>query len=302
MELRDIEYFAVVAEHLNVRRASEVLDLSPPALSKSLRRLESSVGAKLVTRTPKGVELTTVGAALAAQVRRIRLTLEDVAREAADLSQGRAGHLRIAIGPTIPEQLPRLYAALLKDAPELTLDIIVTDNDETVPLLRKGELDLVFNTLPTPPYEGTVQEWLYDDDWVVCASADHPLFRRKRITVQDIGKERWALSNVNLMPQYPLPRFFQDNGLPPPKVAVQTRSLRLRLLIWSSTNLLGFNSKRVIQHAAPRFRLKEIPLKELTWRRPLGVIYRKDAYLSPSTRRFIEILKSSIMDMAAVRR
>ena len=302
MELRDIEYFAVVAEHGNVRRAAEALDLSPPALSKSLRRLEKAVGAKLVKRTPKGVELTAVGAAMVGQVRRIRLTLDDVVREAADLSQGRAGHLRIAVGPTIPEQLPRLYAALLKDAPELTLDIIVTDNDETVPLLRKGELDLVFNTLPTPPYEGTVQEWLYDDDWVVCASADHPLFRRKRITVQDIGKERWALSNVNLQPQYPLPRFFQDNGLPPPKVAVQTRSLRLRLLIWSSTNLLGFNSKRVIQNAASRFRLKEVPLKELTWRRPLGVIYRKDAYLSPSTQRFIEILKSSIMDMAGGRR
>src|SRR5262245_39212455 len=71
MELRDIEYFAVVAEHGNVRRAAEALDLSPPALSKSLRRLEKSVGAKLVKRTPKGVELTDVGVAMVGQVRRI---------------------------------------------------------------------------------------------------------------------------------------------------------------------------------------------------------------------------------------
>jgi DNA-binding transcriptional LysR family regulator len=298
MELRDIEYFAVVAEHGNVRRAAEALDLSPPALSKSLRRLEAAVGAKLVTRTPKGVALTAVGGALAAQARRIRLTLDDVVKEATDLGRGRAGHLRIAIGPTIPEQLPRLYAALLKDAPDMTLDIIVTDNDETVPMLCKGELDVVFNMLPTSPYEGTVQERLYDDDWVVCACADHPLFRRKRITIGDIGRERWALSNVNLIPQYPLLRFFQDNGLPPPKVAVQTRSLRLRLLLWSSTNLLGFNSKRVIRNAAPQFRLKEVPVKELTWRRPLGVIYRKDAYLSPAARRFIEILKSAANEIA----
>jgi DNA-binding transcriptional LysR family regulator len=97
MELRDLQYFAVVAEHGNVRRASEILELSPPALSKSLRRLEQSMKAKLVTRSAKGVELTPVGTALLAQISRIRQTLDDVAREAEDLSEGRAGHLRIGV-------------------------------------------------------------------------------------------------------------------------------------------------------------------------------------------------------------
>ena len=106
MELRDIEYFAVVAEHGNVRRASETLGLSPPALSKSLRRLEQSMQAKLVERTPKGVALTPVGSALLAQVRRLRVALRDIKREAEDLSQGRAGHLRLGVGATTVEQLP----------------------------------------------------------------------------------------------------------------------------------------------------------------------------------------------------
>src|SRR5262245_28247821 len=131
MELRDIEYFAVVAEHGNVRRAAEALDLSPPALSMSLRRLEKAVGAKLVKRVPKGIELTAVGAAMVHQARRIRLTLHDVTREAADLSQGRAGHLRIAVGPMTVEDLPRVYSALHRDVPKLTLEVIVTDNDES---------------------------------------------------------------------------------------------------------------------------------------------------------------------------
>src|SRR3954463_5506520 len=121
MELRDIEYFAVIAEQGNVRRASELLDLSPPALSKSLRRLEDSLQAKLVKRTPKGVELTPVGSALAAQVQRIRLTLADVAREAADLSQGRAGHLRIGVGPGLADRLPPAYAKVVAEAPRLTM-------------------------------------------------------------------------------------------------------------------------------------------------------------------------------------
>src|SRR5215510_10148190 len=96
MELRDIEYFAVVAEKGSIGRAAEALDMSQPALSKSLRRLEAAMHAKIVRRTPKGVEPTAVGTVLLTQARRLRLTLDDITREAADVTQGRGGHLRIA--------------------------------------------------------------------------------------------------------------------------------------------------------------------------------------------------------------
>lgn len=297
MELRDIEYFSVVAEHGNVRRAAEALDLSPPALSKSLRRLEKAVGAKLVKRIPKGVELTAVGAAMVDQARRIRLTLHDVTQEAADLSQGRAGHLRIAVGPAAVEELPRAYSALLDDAPKLTLDIIVADNDESAPLLRQGKLDLIFNTLSTSPREGTTQERLYDETYVVCAAANHPLFRKKRVTIEDLSHESWVLPFPSVR-QFPLARLFQENRLPLSRVVVQTRSMRLRLSMSATTRLLGYTGRRVLQQAS-ELRLKEIPIKELTWHRPVGVIYRKDAYLSPGARRFIEVLRQTTKGLPA---
>ncbi len=253
MELRDLQYFAVVAEHGNVRRASEVLGLSPPALSKSLRRLEQSVKAKLVTRSAKGVQLTAVGTALRAQIGRIRLTLDDVAREAENLSQGRAGHLRIGASALRAEELCAAYTALLKDAPGATLAITVSDNDVLVPALRNGELDLVVNYLTEAPYEGCVKENLYDDEVVVYASAKHPLAKQKIVTLAALSRERWALAPVNMLPWHWLYKAFQDGGLPPPQVTVQTRSVRVRLQIVASSNLLGFISKRVIQQAAPRF-------------------------------------------------
>jgi DNA-binding transcriptional LysR family regulator len=61
----------------------------------------------------------------------------------------------------------------------------------------------------------------------------------------------------------------------------------------SSSNLLGFLTRRAIRQAAPGFRLKEIPIKEVRWRRAVGVIYRREAYLSPAAKRFIEILKAT---------
>ncbi len=298
MELRDIEYFAVIAKHGNVTRAAEALELTPTALSKSLRRLEKSVDAKVVTRTPKGVELTSVGHALLAQVQRLRLTLADVAREAADLGKGRAGHLRIGAGPTVCENLPRVFAALRKEAPNVTAKITVTDNDEMVPLLQSGELDLVYNDC-SKTYDGIVMEDLYNDEWVVCASRNHRLAKLKRVTIADLARERWAINAPNLTPQAVLSGAFSKLGLSAPRVALETRSVHLRLRTWAASDLLGFMSRHIIREYAPLFALKELPVKELVWRRRIVVLYRKDAYLSPAAKRFIEVLKATAKEIAA---
>src|SRR5437773_401170 len=195
MELRDIEYFAVVAEHGHLGRAAESLGLSQSALSKSLRRLEGSVEAKLIKRTSKGVELTDEGLTLLSRVRPLRLALSDVAREVSDLGKGRVGHLRIGVSPGIDfDPLPLACATLLKEAPRVTL---------------------------------------------------------------------------------------------------KTGSLFLRLHLIASSGLLTLTSRRLVRRLSPQFPMVVIPVKELTWTRHVGVSYRKDAYLSPVARRFIEILKST---------
>src|SRR5262245_45553969 len=146
MELRDLEYFAVIAEHGHLGRAAEALRLSQPALSKSLRRLEQILEVRLVSRTPKGVELTTEGSLLLLRIRDVRLSLQGVAREIADVSEGRAGHLRIGIGlPVSQVLLGNAVAALLKDAPRTRLVVSGSDNDVMFPALLNGELDAVVN-------------------------------------------------------------------------------------------------------------------------------------------------------------
>ena len=130
MELRDIEYFAVVADHGNLGRAAEALGLSIPALSKSLRRLEGALDAKLVKRTTKGVELTPEGHTLLLHVKRLRLSLADVAREIAAVRQGRAGHLRIGSTTGVLEDLVGATCSLFfREAPAATLSVSVVAQD-----------------------------------------------------------------------------------------------------------------------------------------------------------------------------
>lgn len=291
MEMRDIEYFAVVAEHGNLRRASEALGLSPPALSKSLRRLEQSLQATLVERTPKGVALTPVGTMLLAQASRLRVTLRDIKHEANDMRRGEAGHLRIGVGATTVEDLPAAYSALLNKAPGLTGQVIVADNDELLPALRRGELDLIFNVIPETPYAGCIQEHLFDDEFIVCAAPDHPLAKRKRVTMADLAREKWALSVPAVLNVQHLYQAFRDRGLPLPQVAVEARSIRVRAQICATTKLLCFVARRTVRQVAPNVRLTELKVPNLAWRRAVGVIYREDAYVSAAARRLIETLK-----------
>jgi DNA-binding transcriptional LysR family regulator len=302
MELRDIEYFAVVAEHGNVRRAAEALDLSPPALSMSLRRLEKAMEAKLVMRTPKGVELTAVGSALLAQVRRIRLTMDDVTREATDLRQGRAGYLRLGTSSGNSElSLPEACSTLVMESPKVTLTVSVVDNDTLLPALRKGDLDLavVHHTQQNLPPDLS-QVPVRQDEFVVFCAANHRLARRKSLSLEDLAQERWTATSASAYTSsQSLSRIFDNHGLPAPRITLVSESGRFKRQVVANSDLLGVGLRRVIQASAREFRLVILPVKNLGWVRAVAVAYRKDGYLSPAAKRFIEILKATAKKIAA---
>src|SRR6185436_13808319 len=82
MELRHLRYFVAVAEELHFRRAAERLHMSQPPLSQQIRQLEEEVGATLLTRSQRKVELTAAGAAFLVRAREILDAVEDAARQA----------------------------------------------------------------------------------------------------------------------------------------------------------------------------------------------------------------------------
>jgi len=235
-------------------------------------------------------------------VRELRLSLQGVAREIADMSQGRVGHLRIGVSVAISEQfLSVAFATLLKDAPRTKLIVSVSDNDLMVPALCNGELDLIIHYLPVTPPEGVVCEHLYDSEYVVCASAKHRLAGRKQVTLAELAQERWALNELTLPAQQRLLEKFRDGGFPPPHVAFQSRSAALRLRTVASSDLLTIVSRDCVEQAASASTVIMLPVDELAWLRPVGVIFRQESYLPPVGRRFIEIINAMAKDMAVPR-
>lgn len=294
MNFRDIEYFAVLAEHGHVGRAAEALELSQPALSVSLRRLERSMNAKLFKRTPKGIELTDVGLVLLSQVRRLRQIREDVLREVADLSEGRAGNLRIgAHAGVIDNLIGPACCALLKAAPNVTLSVTVESGDAAVSAIREGRLDMVVSVMARPPHKDIAQEHLMDDTMVVFSSVGHRLAKRRQVTLEDLASERWTATAFSA-PALPLLSLaLQNRGMDALRYVVQTTSLPLRDQVVANTDLLATTSKRLLSQIKTRHRVVELPVKGFSVKRSVGVFYRKDAYLSPAARQLIRILKTT---------
>jgi DNA-binding transcriptional LysR family regulator len=234
--------------------------------------------------------------ALLARARELRLYVQAMAQEIRDVSRGHVGHVRIGTGPvSAAEMLVEALLPLVRDAPKLSFNIVVSDNDLMIPALRRGDLDLVVGYAPRAlPREGLVEEHLFEVDFVVIASADHPLASRQTVSLADLAGERWALIESSLLTQQRLRRIFLEHALPPPDIAVETRSLRLRLKLVASSNLLDYTAHGVYLSAKDSLRLKVLPVKELAWRRPVSVVYREGSYLSPAARQLIASIKRAV--------
>lgn len=292
MELRDLEYFTVVAEQGNLGRAAEMLGLSQPALSKSIARLEDAMEVKLFRRTAKGMDLTAEGSLLLSRARELRQTLRNVAREVSDVSRGHAGHIKIGVGPNANDEfLLAAITELLTAEPRITMKVVVSDIDEILPALQSGQIDVVFNLMVFKPPPGLVYIPLREDVCVVCCAANHRLAGRTHVPLSELSEERWALGEPGLPTQQRLHEVFRDNGLEPPRIALEARLLSLRLEAAANTGLLLYTSQALAtRFAAGKFALKALPVKELRWVRSIGVLHREEPYLSPAVRRFIEIL------------
>jgi DNA-binding transcriptional LysR family regulator len=292
MELRDLEYFVVVAEHGHLGRAADVLGLSQPALSKSLGRLEGAMQVKLFRRSSKGMELTAEGSLLLLRARELRQSLRNVAREVSDVSRGHAGHIKVGLGPSVNDQLMlSAFVELLREEPRITMKVIVSDADEIMPALQGGQLDVVVNILHPAPPAGFVYVALYQDEAVVCCAPNHRLAGRSHVPLAELSKERWAVSEPRLPTQQRLHDVFRNSGLEPPRIAFESRSMELRMQAAAKSDLLLYTSKaRAGRSGSGQIALHALPVKELCWVRSIGVIHRKEPYMSPAIRRFIEIL------------
>lgn len=157
MESFNLEYyraFYTVAQTGNVTKAAELLCLSQPAVSRSIHRLEESLGCKLFTRVSRGVRLTVEGTALFSHVDSAFKSLSNGERELKRLAAFEAGTLIIGAAetPLYHFLLPKL-GQFREMHPNVTLQVQGSSTHETIQMLRAEQADVVLAVSPLTDVE-----------------------------------------------------------------------------------------------------------------------------------------------------
>ena len=125
MELHHLRSFAAVARTGNLTRASEILNLSQPALSAQIKALESELGVTLFERTGRGMEITDHGKLLLERAEGVMIGAGELVAVARELAGGRAGVLRIGLNTDAEVlRVAALSADLAGTAPDVRLELV----------------------------------------------------------------------------------------------------------------------------------------------------------------------------------
>lgn len=186
IKLRHLTCFWEVARLKSVVAAAEALNVTQPAISKSLKELETYLGGALFDRLGRRLVLTALGETF------FRYTSTALAALRQGLEAARGGQeeavLRIGALPTVSAGiLPKAVLQFGKDHPHLKTRVVTGPNDYLMGLLRTGEVDLIIGRMAQADQMlGLTFEHLYFERVVMAVRPDHPLRFKTPFEMADI--------------------------------------------------------------------------------------------------------------------
>src|SRR3954447_8811527 len=175
--------------------AADALSFTQSAVSQQIAALEREAGTTLVQRSARGVRLTDAGEAVVRHAEAIMARLAEAEAELEAIAGLRGGRLRLAsfesAGSTL---MPLAIAAFRQQHPAVELSMSLAEPDDSLPLLRSGDLDLaiVFDTAAVPVAASVDRRHLLDDPMYLALPGDHPLAHRRRLRLEDLAGEAWV--------------------------------------------------------------------------------------------------------------
>ena len=200
-DLRQLRHFVAVAERLHFGRAAAALNISQPPLSRSIRDLEARVGATLLARTRRRVELTPEGARFLEEAKRLIAQLDRAVLEVGRMAAGAGGRLRIGFVSLADfGLLPGLLKAYKAARPGVALALREMLTPEQSAALAAGELDFGFLLPPVsvPELEHLVVQ---RERFLAALPARHRLARsRGKLAVRELAEEAFVMVPREIAP------------------------------------------------------------------------------------------------------
>ncbi|MDE8347024.1 MAG: LysR substrate-binding domain-containing protein [Acidocella sp.] len=175
LSLRDLEYVEAVAELQHFGRAAERCNVSQPALSEQVRKLETHLGVAIFERTKRRVAITTQGAILLQQIDRILAEARNLMAMGRQNSATLNGILLLGAIETLgPYYLPTLLQQLRRDLPDIALRLTENRTAALIERLRHGALDVIL-AVTTPDMPGLASAPIFFEPFYLATPRDHPL-------------------------------------------------------------------------------------------------------------------------------
>lgn len=288
MRLQHLQLLLSIAETGSLRASAEALNVTQPALTKSLKQLEEELGTTLVVRGPKGVRLAPAGELLAARAATVVRELERARAEVAAFSGNAHGLVSVGLSPAAAMLIaPQALARFTSRWPQVQVRVIDALYPRSLAQIRAGELDLTIGPLPLDlGSSDTVVRPLFEYEHFIVARRDHPLAAKRRLA--DLADALWVRIGPAGGPGDPSKSEFEAMGLKHPKVQMQCESFSTLLSLMPNIDMIGIMPHGFFERFGAREGLVRLPISDPLPRITICAAWRADAPLTQSAQRMLD--------------
>ncbi len=215
MNINQVRAFVAVVDNGSFSEAARATGLSQPAVTMQIQGLESDLGATLLERRYRKVDLTEAGRALLPFARRVLAELDDARVEIERLTDTVGGHLELAVSTT-PGQyiLPRLLGSFLRAYPEVSVSLRVYDSADVVARVEAGEAHLGMTGARIPGVKVEYEEMGTDRLLMVCPP-DSALAERREVPLSEVAEHPFIVRESGSGTRIVFERALREGGIEP---------------------------------------------------------------------------------------
>ena len=291
--LRELRVFLTLAEELHFRRTADRLRLTPSRVSQTLRELEHKLGAQLVHRTSRTVQLTSLGERFLGELGPVYGELAHVLENAHAGARSFMGSLRLGLfsGPAEGPHLARIVEAFEGLHPESAVDIVQLSWDDPLARLRGGDVALMACWLPLEQPDLVVGPVLARAQRALAVAREHPLAERESVSFEELAD--YAIPRLDGWPpglhetMFPT-RTPSGRPIPAIRIPVGERSL-LEISHRIARQEIVFPTVAAAQPFGAAFDLTYVPITGIAPARSALVWRRRER--DPKPREFIRVAR-----------
>ncbi|HCI4621663.1 TPA: LysR family transcriptional regulator [Klebsiella quasipneumoniae subsp. similipneumoniae] len=295
IRLRHLHTFVAVAQQGTLGRAAETLNLSQPALSKTLNELEQLTGTRLFERGRLGAQLTLVGEQFLTHAVKVLDALNS-AGQALNRKEGLNNDIvRIGALPTAALGiLPTVIGQFHKQQKDITLQVANMNNTMLLAGLKSGEIDIGIGRMSDPELmSGLHYELLFLESLKLVVRPGHPLLQ-ETVTLSRVMEWPVVVSPKGTVPRQNAEALLQSQGCKMPAGCIETLSASLSRQLTVDFDYVWFVPSGAVKDDLRRGVLTALPIATQGAGEPIGILTRVDATLTPGTQTLLSAIRKSM--------